>query len=131
LPQRVEIMRSRKRVLLVEDFEDSRIGLTKLLEAEGYEVIEAVDGAQAVEIAFKSKPDIILMDLSLPVVDGLDATRTIKQNEATKSVPIILLSAHSQEEVRPVAEAAGCADFVTKPVEFSVLASAISKHLEE
>jgi CheY-like chemotaxis protein len=124
-------MRSRKRVLLVEDFEDSRIGLTKLLEAEGYEVIEAADGAEAVEIAVKSKPDIILMDLSLPVVDGLDATRTIKQNEATKSVPIILLSAYSQEEVRPAAEAAGCAALVTKPVEFSELAAAISKHLEE
>lgn len=122
-------MGSRKRVLLVEDFEDSRIGLAKLLETEGYDVLEAADGAEAIKIAIKSKPDIILMDLSLPVVDGLNATRKIKENEATNSIPIIALSAHSQDDVRPGAEAAGCVDFITKPVEFSELAAAISNHL--
>src|SRR5215510_5150810 len=124
-------MRSRKRVLLVEDFEDSRIGLSKLLETEGYDVLEASDGAEAIEIAIESKPDLILMDLSLPVVDGLYTTRKIKENEATKTVPIIALSAHSRDDARSVAQAAGCVDFITKPVDFSALAAAISKHLSE
>lgn len=128
---RVREMRTRRRVLLVEDFEDSRIGLSKLLETEGYEVLEAVDGAQAIEIAAKSNPDIILMDLSLPVVNGLNATRAIKENDATKSIPIIALSAHSKDDARPVAEAVGCVDFITKPVEFSTLAAAISNYLSD
>ena len=71
-----------KRVLLVEDFEDSRFSLSKLLEIEGYEVLEAGDGAQAIDIAINSKPDLILMDLSLPIIDGLSATKQIRENAA-------------------------------------------------
>ena len=122
-------MNSPKRVLLVEDFEDSRTGLRKLLEIEGYEVIEAADGARAIEAALTLRPDIILMDLSLPVIDGFIATRRIKQDAAMRGVPIIALSAHDVEDVQSLVTSAGCADFVTKPVDFSVLLTQMAKYL--
>lgn len=124
-------MISPKRVLLVEDFEDSRTGLRKLLEIEGYEVIEAADGAQAIEAALTSKPDLILMDLSLPVLDGYIATRTIKADMTMSDVPIIALSAHDVDDVQKMVTNAGCVDFVTKPVDFSVLLAQMAKYLGE
>jgi CheY-like chemotaxis protein len=122
-------MNSPKRVLLVEDFEDSRTGLRKLLEIEGYEVIEAADGAQAVEAALNSKPDIILMDLSLPVIDGVNATKKIKEDTAMNGVPIIALSAHDVSHVQWMVAKAGCVDYVTKPVDFSALLLVMAKYL--
>lgn len=118
-----------KRVLLVEDFEDSRFSLSKLLEIEGYEVLEAGDGAQAVDIAINSKPDLILMDLSLPVIDGLSATKQIRENAAMNSVPIIALSAHDLIDFQVKAKDAGCTDYVTKPVDFTVLMTMLAKYL--
>jgi|SRR6185503_10496980 len=122
-------MISTKRVLLVEDFEDSRTGLSKLLESEGYEVLQAADGAEAIEVALDSRPDIILMDLTLPVVDGLTATRKIKETEYMSRVPVIALTAHDPEDVSRMVSAAGCSDFVMKPVNFSTLLALISKYL--
>lgn len=124
-------MISPKRVLLVEDFEDSRIGLRKLLEIEGYEVIEAADGAQAIEAALTSRPDIILMDLSLPVVDGFIATQKIKENATMKDVPIIALSAHDLNDIEGIMTSAGCVGFVTKPVELSVLLAQMARYLSD
>ena len=124
-------MNSPKRVLLVDDFEDSRTGLKKLLEIEGYEVIEAADGAEAIESALRSKPDIILMDLSLPGIDGFSATKRIKEDAAMSSVPIIALSAHDEEYVEEMVGKAGCVDFVTKPVDFSVLLVRMARYLPE
>ena len=124
-------MNSPKRVLLVEDFEDSRTGLKKLLEMEGYEVIEAADGEQAIEAAFNSKPDIILMDLSLPVIDGFNATKKIKEDAAMNGVPIVALSAYEQGDVQRMVAKAGCVDFVTKPVDFSALLAVMAKYLSQ
>ena len=124
-------MRTPKRVLLVEDFEDSRTGLSKLLEIEGYEVVEATDGAQAIDFAISSRPDIILMDLSLPIIDGLSATRRIKENVSVRDIPIIALSAHDMEDVQTMVTMAGCADFMTKPVDFPALLDMLSKYLSE
>jgi len=118
-----------KRVLLVEDFEDSRTGLSKLLQIEGYEVIEATDGAQAIEFAATAKPDLILMDLSLPFVDGLTASKRIKENDSTSSIPIIALSAHDMEDVQKMVTLAGCTDFMTKPVDFPALLDMLSRYL--
>jgi CheY-like chemotaxis protein len=118
-----------KRVLLVEDFEDSRFSLSKLLEIEGYEVLEAGDGAQAVDMAINSKPDLILMDLSLPIIDGLSATKQIRENAAMNSVPIIALSAHDLIEFQVKARDAGCTDYVTKPVDFNALMTMLAKYL--
>jgi two-component system cell cycle response regulator DivK len=124
-------MNSPKRVLLVEDFEDSRTGLKKLLEMEGYEVIEAADGEQAIEAAFNSKPDIILMDLSLPVIDGFSATKKIKEDAAMNGVPIVALSAYEPGDVQRMVAKAGCVDFVTKPVDFSALLAVMAKYLSQ
>jgi two-component system cell cycle response regulator DivK len=124
-------MTTPKRVLLVEDFEDSRTGLSKLLEIEGYEVVEATDGAQAIDLAISSKPDIILMDLSLPIIDGLSATRKIKQNVSMRDIPIIALSAHDMDDVQMMVTMAGCAGFVTKPVDFPVLLDLLKEYLSE
>src|ERR1700742_4903911 len=121
------IMNSAKRVLVVDDFEDSRFSLSRLLEIEGYEVIEAKDGAQAIEMAIKDRPDLILMDLSLPVVDGLSATRQIRQDDAMRRVPIIALTAHDLAEVQKVAEEAGCTDYAPKPIDFTELISMMEK----
>src|SRR5438270_6916616 len=110
-----------KRVLVVDDFDDSRFSLSKLLEIEGYEVIQATDGAQAIERALNDKPDLILMDLSLPVIDGLSATRQIRQSAAMKRVPIIALTAHDRIDSQSQAEAAGCTDYAPKPIHFTLL----------
>ena len=120
-------MTSGKRVLLVEDFDDSRIGLAKLLKVEGYEVLEARDGAQAIELALAQTPDIILMDLSLPIVDGATASRRIK--ESTNSIPIVALTAHEEEDVRGSVDPDDYVAFVTKPVSFSRLLAVLSAQL--
>src|ERR1044071_9808893 len=96
-----------KRVLVVDDFDDSRFSLSKLLEIEGYEVFEATDGAQAVAKALADKPDLILMDLSLPIIDGLSATRQIRQSDDMKRVPIIALTAHDIIDIQSQAKDAG------------------------
>src|SRR5919205_820040 len=108
---------SAKRVLVVDDFDDSRFSLSKLLEIEGYEVIEATDGAQAVARALADKPDLILMDLSLPVIDGLSATRQIRQSADMKRVPIIALTAHDLSDIQTQAQHAGCTDYAAKPID--------------
>ena len=118
-----------KRVLLVEDFDDSRFSLSKLLEIEGYEVLEAVDGAEAVSLALSAKPDLILMDLSLPVVDGLSATKQIREHESMNRVPIIALSAHDMSDFHDKAADAGCTDYITKPIDFEALMTVMSKYL--
>jgi two-component system, cell cycle response regulator DivK len=122
---------SMKRVLLVDDFEDSRFSLSKLLEIEGYEVIEATDGQQAIEKALSDKPDLILMDLSLPVIDGLSATRQIRQSDAMKLVPIIALTAHDLIDIQGQAQAAGCTDYAPKPVDFTKLIALMAKYLPQ
>ncbi|HEX5734244.1 MAG TPA: response regulator [Blastocatellia bacterium] len=123
-----------KRVLLVEDFEDSRFSLSKLLEIEGYEVLEAVDGAEAVNLALSAKPDLILMDLSLPIIDGLSATKQIREHESQSHdsvyrVPIIALSAHDLSDFHTRARDAGCTDYVSKPIDFDTLMVVMSKYL--
>ena len=118
-----------KRVLVVDDFDDSRFSLSKLLEIEGYEVIEATDGAQAVEKALADKPDLILMDLSLPVIDGLSATRQIRQSADMKRVPIIALTAHDLIDIQSQAKDAGCTDYAPKPIDFTLLINMMAKYL--
>ncbi|HSE98995.1 MAG TPA: response regulator [Blastocatellia bacterium] len=122
-------MTTTKRVLLVEDFEDSRYSLCKLLQIEGYEVLEAVDGAQAIDMAREVKPDLILMDLTLPIIDGLSATRRIREDREMELVPIIALSGHDMSDLQDRAIAAGCTDYLTKPIDFNNLITVMSKYL--
>jgi|SRR5215471_4692326 len=113
--------RAKKLFLVVEDFEDSRFMMRRLLEMAGYNVLEASDGEQAVQMAVESHPALILMDLSLPKLDGLSATRQIRQKKGLKSVPIVAVSAHDSPESRNEALAAGCDEYITKPIDFDHL----------
>lgn len=105
------------KILLVEDNELNRDMLSRRLERKGYEVVIAVDGGEGVQLAGAELPDIILMDMSLPVLDGWEATRQIKRNPSTAHVPVIALTAHAMSGDREQAIAAGCDDYDTKPVE--------------
>lgn len=105
------------KILLVEDNEMNRDMLSRRLERRGYEVVLAVDGPSGVEMAQTQAPDLVLMDMSLPVLDGWEATRRLKADDATKHIPIIALTAHAMSSDRDKALDAGCDDYDTKPVE--------------
>ncbi len=109
------------KILLVEDNEMNRDMLSRRLEKRGYALIIAVDGAQGVALAQSAHPDLILMDMSLPVIDGWEATKQLKADPATAGIPVIALTAHAMESDRQKAIAAGCDDFDTKPVELARL----------
>ena len=117
------------KVLLVEDNEMNRDMLSRRLIRRGFEVIFAVDGEQGVDAARREKPDIILMDLSLPVMDGWEATRRVKSDDATRGVPVIALTARAMVGDREKAMEAGCDDYDTKPVEFDRLIGKIERLL--
>ena len=118
------------RILLVEDNEMNRDMLSRRLERKGHIVTCAVDGQEGLELARAEKPDLILMDMSLPVLDGWEATRQLKADAATKTIPVIALTAHVMASDEQKARAAGCDDFDTKPVEFSRLLAKIEACLQ-
>ena len=105
------------KILLVEDNEMNRDMLSRRLERKGHQIVIAVDGQQALDFAAAEMPDLILMDMSLPVVDGWEATRRLKAGEPTKQIPIIALTAHAMAEDQRKAREAGCDDYDTKPIE--------------
>lgn len=113
-------------VLLVEDTEDNRMMMRRLLELSGYRVSEAVNGLEAVKAAERETPSIILMDLSLPLVDGLAATRRIRQLPDLAGVPIIAVSAHDTADFHAEALAAGCDAYITKPIDYTELEDLIT-----
>jgi CheY-like chemotaxis protein len=119
------------KILLVEDNEMNRDMLSRRLVRNGFEVVMAVDGGEGVAMAASEKPDLILMDLSLPVIDGWEATRRVKADAATSAIPVIVLTAHALVEDREKAQAAGCDDFDTKPVELPRLLEKIKRLLEQ
>jgi CheY-like chemotaxis protein len=121
----------RGRLLLVEDNEESREGLSRHLRRRGFEVLVAVDGRQALEAARAGAPDLILMDMSLPVLDGWEATRLLKADAATRHIPVISLTAHAMAGDREKALEAGCDDYDTKPVEFARLLAKIQSLLRK
>ena len=114
------------RILLVEDNEMNRDMLSRRLIRNGYEVCLAVDGQQGADMAVSERPDLILMDMSLPVIDGWEATRRIKANDATRRIPVIALTAHAMAGDREKAMEVGCEDYDTKPVEISRLLGKIA-----
>ncbi len=105
------------KILLVEDNEMNRDMLSRRLNRNGFEVLIAVNGQEGVELATSAKPDLILMDMSLPVLDGWEATRQVKANPDTAKIPVIALTAHAMVQDKEKALAAGCDEFDTKPVE--------------
>lgn len=104
-------------MLLVEDNEDNRIIYSTLLRHLGYTVVEAEDGVQAIALARSERPDVILMDISIPGMDGWEATRILRQDPATKEIPIIALTAHALADDREKASAVGFTSYLAKPVE--------------
>jgi CheY-like chemotaxis protein len=118
------------KLLYMEDNEDNLYMLTLRFDVlGGYEIVSAPDGATGIELATEERPDLILMDLNLPVVDGWEATRRLKADPATRDIPIIALTAHAMAGDREKALAAGCDEFDTKPVEFDRLLAKIEQAL--
>jgi len=113
------------KILVVEDNEMNRDMLTRRLQRRGYEVVTAVDGAQGLAMAQSERPALILMDISLPVLDGWEATRRLKMVPETKSIPVVALTAHAMSGDRERCIDAGCDDFDTKPVEIARLVGKI------
>jgi len=118
------------KILLVEDNEMNRDMLSRRLSRRGYEVVIATDGQEGMDLAASSAPDVILMDMSLPVMDGWEATKRIKADPATAAIPIIALTAHAMSGDREQALAAGCDDYDTKPIELDRLLGKIAAQLE-
>ncbi len=117
------------KILLIEDNEMNRDMLSRRLQRKGYEVLIAIDGAQGVAMAAAETPDLILMDMSLPVIDGWEATRQLKADEATRGIPVVALTAHAMSTDREKALEAGCDAYETKPVELPRLLETMEKLL--
>ena len=118
-----------KRILIIEDQEDNRAILRDVLSTAGYELIEAADGGEGVELAQKERPDLILMDIQLPVLDGYEATRRIKANPELKAIPIIAVTSYALSGDEAKARAAGCDGYVTKPFSPRHLLSKVREYL--
>ena len=121
-----------KKILIVDDNKDNQEILARRLEhLDSFEILVASNGQEALEVASRSRPDLILMDLRMPVMDGYEATRALRQMDWGKDLPIIALTAHAAEEHREKALGAGCSDFIPKPViDYSVIQRAIQRLLQ-
>jgi two-component system, cell cycle response regulator DivK len=117
-----------KKILVVEDVEFNRDLVVQLLE-DDYRIITAADGAEGIQLAERERPDLILMDLSLPVIDGWEATRRIKADDALKHIPIIALSAHAMAGDEEKARQSGCDDYLSKPLDEDLLFTKLAKFL--
>jgi CheY-like chemotaxis protein len=116
-------------VLLVEDTEDNRLMMRRLLEMSGFRVVEAINGKEAVELASQVRPQVILMDLSLPFIDGLAATRQIRSLPGLSKVPIVAVSAHDTADFHTDALNAGCNAYITKPIDYPELEDIVNRLL--
>lgn len=119
----------RRRVLVVEDHDDTRSMLKTILEMQDFSVLEAVDGKAAFDLAVGERPDLILMDLTLPIVDGVTATRTIRKHKVVGKVPIIFLSGRAEPARRRAALDAGCNDYLIKPIDIDEMLSVMQRWL--
>jgi two-component system cell cycle response regulator DivK len=117
-------------VLVVEDYEDTRHFMRLALEGRGYRVCEAANGEQAIAVAGRERPNAILMDISMPVLNGLTATARIRQNSALQKIPIVALTAHREADLRDGAQACGFTAYVTKPIDFEWLDDLIRRLLD-
>jgi two-component system cell cycle response regulator DivK len=122
---------TRPRVLLVDDYPDAREMYSEYLQFSGFDVVEATNGIEALQSAIDRSPDIILMDLSLPVMDGWEATRRLKADERTASIPVVALTGHALAGISEGAKRAGCDAFVTKPCLPEDLVKEIRRILDE
>jgi two-component system cell cycle response regulator DivK len=119
-----------KRVLVVEDDTDNRRIVVKVLTVDGYDVVEAVDGEEALDMVGRKRPDLILMDLALPGLDGWEATRRLKADAATKSIPVVALTAFAMRGDEERARAAGCDDYLAKPARPAAIRAVVKRYLD-
>ena len=121
-----------RKILVVEDNEDNREILVRRLERlGGFEILVATNGKEALEVAAQSRPDLIFMDLRMPVMDGYEATRALRQMEWGRDLPVVAITAHTMEEDREKAFSAGCNDFIPKPVvDYSIIQRTLKKYLQ-
>ena len=117
------------KILLVEDNEFNRDMLSRRLQRKGFDVIIAEDGDRGIRLANEDRPDLILMDMDLPVLDGWEATRRLKADPSTRGIPVVALTAHAMKTDHDRAMASGCDDFATKPIEFTALVEKINRAL--
>ena len=115
------MIEKKSRILIAEDFEENRTALTLILKNAGFDVIEVENGRQAIEAVRQEEPDLVLMDVTLPEIDGLQATREIRSDEKFERLPIIILSAHDSDEIRREAAEAGGSEYLSKPFEIAEL----------
>jgi CheY-like chemotaxis protein len=121
--------KSNRTIMVVEDYDDTRMLLKQGLEMLGYSVLEASNGQEAVDIADRERPDLILMDLDLPILDGIAATQRIRQQEHMESVPIVAVTAYPLSYSRVKAFAKGCNEYMPKPIDMSELARVVNRYL--
>jgi two-component system cell cycle response regulator DivK len=120
-----------KKILIVDDNGDSRELVVKILKNKGYQIIEAIDGEDALEKAITENPDLILMDISIPKIDGYEVTRRLKSQIGFKDTPIIALTAHAMKGDREKALEAGCEGYISKPIDIHELPNQIKSYLKE
>ncbi len=120
-------MTAKKKILVVEDNEDNREIFVFRLQQLGFKVLVAANGKEAIETASRTKPDLIFMDLRMPVMDGWEATKALRQTEWGKDLPVVAVTAHALEEDKRKALNAGCNDFISKPVDYALIRDAIQK----
>jgi len=122
--------RSARTIMVVEDYDDTRLLLRKGLEGLGYSVLEASNGQEAVDIAGRERPDLILMDLDLPILDGIAATQRIRQQAGLDGVPIVAVTAYPMSYTHVKAFAKGCDEYMAKPIDMSELARLVNRYLD-
>jgi two-component system cell cycle response regulator DivK len=118
-----------RKIMVVEDYDDTRLLLKKGLEGLGYSVLEASNGQEAVDIAGRERPDLILMDLDLPILDGIAATQRIRQHADLESVPIVAVTAYPMSYTHVKAFAKGCDEYMPKPIDMTELANLVNRYL--
>jgi CheY-like chemotaxis protein len=121
--------KDQKTIMVVEDYDDTRLLLKKGLEGLGYTVLEASNGQEAVDIADRERPDLILMDLDLPILDGIAATQRIRQHADLESVPIVAVTAYPMSYTHVKAFAKGCNEYMPKPIDMTELANLVNRYL--
>ncbi|MBA2524563.1 MAG: response regulator [Pyrinomonadaceae bacterium] len=120
---------SGRTIMVVEDYDDTRLLLRQALEIKGYRVLEAINGQEAVDIANREHPDLILMDLDLPILDGISATQRIRQQAQMDGVPIVAVTAYPMSYTRVKAFAKGCDDYMAKPIDLAELEVLVTRYL--
>jgi two-component system, cell cycle response regulator DivK len=120
---------ARRTIMVVEDYDDTRYFLKQLLEKKGYQVLEAANGQEAIEVAQREHPDLIVMDLDLPILDGIGATQYLRQQPDTKHLPIVAVTAYPMSFTRVKAFAKGCDEYLRKPIDFDEFEKVLMRYV--